>query len=118
MRPKWVENKVDHSRAHNIKPLYYYFTMCGTYAVCSFLQTNAMFATRLVKDTTSMSKKTLCSDGTTINLPGLHAERHVWRNTNTAHHPEHIIPNQETWWGQHHAAAMLFFSRDRELNQS
>ena len=50
------------------------------------------FAKSHVGDTANMWKKVLWSNETKIVGLGLKEKYYVWWKTNTAHHPEHIIP--------------------------
>ncbi|KAG2462375.1 TC1A transposase, partial [Polypterus senegalus] len=50
------------------------------------------FAKRHLKDSQTMRNKILWSDETKIELFGVNARRHVWRNPGTAHHQANTIP--------------------------
>ena len=64
-----------------------------------------------------MSDTRLLSTGSPPTLQNLQTavERHSCR---TLHPPSTHHPRLETWWWQHHAVGVLFFSRDREAAQS
>lgn len=49
------------------------------------------------QDSVGVRNKTLCSDGTEVNLFGLSPRCHVWRKPDAVHEPNSTIPTVDSW---------------------